>query len=292
MMCSANKKTLIIICLLPFPAISYSYELSSVYFDPNYWKNFDWVNAEQSALWKLPDFKAESTSEISNVILYRKSQSFSFDSQGFKADINKLNKADYPFTTIISPQQVNNSSCELLYSKLVKVFGSSSEMMDNTFNFFGSHVEKNWQWDIGTTRVTISCGDNGENSSKFASIRYEHLDSMSKIEKPIHLNCSRRHRIFLDGHQSDWTNLKPLTISVFPYYKVITNADKYVITTINKFSDSLINFTLKNDSIESEYSISRIDGSLSGLGKSLKNSAMQSILEGSCEVRDPSARKF
>jgi hypothetical protein len=115
---------------------------------------------------------------------------------------------------------------------------------------------------------------------------------MSKIEKPIHLNCSRRHRIFLDGHQSDWTNLKPLTISVFPYYKVITNADKYVITTINKFSDSLINFTLKNDSIESEYSISRIDGSLSGLGKSLKNSAMQSILEGSCEVRDPSARKF
>lgn len=291
-MCSVSKKILIIFSLLSVPAFSYSNELASIYLDQNYWKNFDWANAEQSLLWKLPNYITEPTSEISNVILYRKSQSFSLDNQAFTADINKLNRADYPYTTTISPQQINNSSCELLNSKLVKVFGSSSEMMDNTFNFFGSHVEKNWQWDIGNTRVTLSCGDAGESTSKYTTIRYEHLDSISKMEKPIHLNCSRRHRIVIDGHQGDWTNLKPLTISVFPYYKVITNADKYVMTTINKFSDSLINFTLKNDLIESEYSISRIDGSLSGSGKSLKQSAMQSRVEGSCEVRDPDARKF
>lgn len=276
--------------LLVTPLTGFTKNTTLNYFDQKYWSGFDWVNAEKSPLWNEAGYKIEPQEFSTSPVLYKRVKIIDIEGQPFYSSLMKLNKGEYPFQSLISFQKTQNDSCKSMNQKLTKAFGASSEMLDNSRYYIKDigAFEYDWQWDVGNTRVTLSCHSRGKqpDMNQVVIVAYQHLDNDSRIEKPIHLTCSQRAR-FLN---SEWMEADPLGITVLPHKKIITNTDRLIISPITFLNDKLIKFTFKSDDLEMTFDINRVDGSLTGTEITASDNAVHT--EGKCEVIDPTKRKF
>lgn len=292
------KYLLFSVISIAFATPVFSQDLGKFYFQKNYWTKFNWDAAEESALWIDSGFAVRYRSTDVDGKTYQSNQKVIIDGKTYNASLIKytlkIDRADF---TEISLLDVLPGDCERTNKKLVKIFNSQSAPINNKYYQPGNGFvfdETAWQWDLGSTRATLFCKTIGYNKNKsdfeHVWIRFEAATDDSKQEPPVYLNCDRSYLSAQD--KNTWVTAQPLALTVIPAKKVVANAELVQIGSLDSISGSQIKFSFKNAKGGTvEYSISRIDGTLTGTATERDQSDVM-MLKGKCERRDPNAKKF
>lgn len=286
--------------LLIFPlmasSLAFGESLSSLYLNKAYWESFNWQKHNQSSVWNDPGFKPyRDSTDITNGKNYHHNQFLDIEGKPFHATLVRYtNKLSNENATILSPKDSSKGSCDKQLSTWNRSFGANNGLVDNTYYEIEGYglYEKSWQWDVGQTRITMTCLSLGKPDEDYVSITYEAIEPSNKIEQPIHLNCPRKYQMVNDGSNGEWITLQPLTFTVIPSKMVITDTSLIRAGEVESFTDSAIRFLLKTKDLELRFDVSRVDGTLTGSAIDKKSRLTDARFQGTCETRVPSARKF
>jgi hypothetical protein len=282
---------------LSFLAVSVNAQnLSQKYLDKELWANFDWRNADKTSLWVDDKFQPNKSDITEDGQRFHHYQSIDIDGRSYNVSLvsntRKIENSEY---TTLSLKDVKEGDCETVKNRWSQVFGGDSGMINNSYYLITKGyplIEMAYQWEAGKTRITLECGNISANDGlRYISFKYEFAEFENKMRALIHLTCSRKYSI--SGSQNgQWANAQSLAITVIPAKKVITDSDLIRLGDLKAISDSYIDFSISANNLNLNYQISRIDGTLTGSALDKKTGVSQARIEGSCETRVPSARKF
>lgn len=274
-----NKR--ILAAALCLAATSASAQVPPNILTPDYWRNFDWANVENSKVWNLPGFVDESEPNIGffskkmEVIIDKtdyRLNTMKIDSQGSKGRSISLNLISFPST-----------QCENYTQQYAAKFGGGFEKVDNTTIFakdLAMYSQKSMK-NVGNTLISISCnrpGNQGEDNGEYTSFAIA-FSEQRPIKKPIALQCTRKIRFLSDGSS------QPLPAFSFIFRedsKMVLGLDRVMIANTENQSPMEVSFKVRNKNLETLYTVNRSNGTLSGVvedeGKFVAN------VEGACQL--------
>lgn len=270
--------------------------LSQMYLDKGVWVNFDWKNADKTLLWTDDGFQPYLSKVTDDGQKFHHNQTIDIKGRGYNVSlVSNTNRLEYSDYTTLSLKEVKAGDCESLEREWTQVFGNHFGLVNSSYYLMTKSyglLEKAYQWDVGKTRITLECGSVGsEGGLEYISFKYESANLDSKMEKPFHLSCSRKYLI-LGSKDGEWSNAQPLVITVIPAKKAITDPELVFLGELKVISDSYIEFSIDANNLSLSFQISRIDGTLTGSALDKKTGLRQAKVEGTCEARVPSTRKF
>lgn len=285
------KETLaaIITLLLMIPAQSTA-AVSSPFFGSAFWKNFDWNNVEQSALYVDPDFLIKNIESEQKKVVYEKFKDVKIGSREFvQSVLRHKNKADER-TFNFSLKGSKESLCNVIKDDLEKGFGKKYIFVDNSFDGAIQMRSNSWQWKVGSTLVSLSCDSIGKDD-KFASvdISFSPNNVGNEIQTPFSLSCSRNISYIVDGASK---KLKAMQFIVLPEKRVWLTLDRMFMGKVTEVSSSEISFPLDADGLIVELTINRYNGNLTGSVESAASGNLIANIQGDCTKIEKETRAF
>lgn len=279
-----------------------SQDLGKLFFQKNFWLTMNWGEAKASELWLDAGIK-ESNATENGELLIRHRQKLIIDGKTYMASLverkNKISNPDFAKLSLLNskepPGKLSADECDKARINLDTILASKSTFIDNKYRpNFGPDFylgNKAWQWEVGPTRITLECvflGSDKEYAS--VDVKFEPASDDSKIAQPIFLSCQMESS---SAGKDKWMPHPPEIFKVIPKEKAVTNADLYLLADLTSISETQLEITFTGKNRSSKYSISRIDGSLTGNASAqVEQVTYYFNLKGQCEPWKPSDRKF
>lgn len=273
-----------------------SVDISKAFLDRSFWTDFDWNSAKVSDIWAEPgfgnvDMKAAPDKQGRR---NQRRRELTIDGITYIATLGEHSRSTKPDFASLEFKDRRTGDCERMFKVLDKRFSSEAGPFDN--KWFASPgvigVDRtDWQWEAGTTRVSLQCVKVPGNNVDLATAQFEGAIDASKIEGPINLLCDYDTMEAADtAHQ--WMKAQPFVLTAIPMYKIVTDADRVSIGQLDSMSGTTLGITIFGKDRTTSLSVSRLDGTLVGMVTSSDSKTKIAALQGSCERHDPSDRKF
>jgi len=198
--------------------------------------------------------------------------------------IHLLLQTGEPYTT--------EQSCVALADLFIKNFGKKYEMTEYTSGVNGIQAlrsgKKYHEWTFGNTNIQVKCTE-VTRDMYFVSAIYSPNTPENRVQKPIKLDCERSFQLV--GSNETKSNT-PMNITILQDEMNVLNADGNLIGKVEQLTNSYIKIALGGEEGKLVYSISRVDGSLSGNLTRTSSNEITANFSGSCKKRVNDIRKF
>lgn len=279
----------------------YAANLADLYLSKSFWQNVQWGEVSGSQLWKASgwrDYEGEQNASTT----FEKTQPLNFSGFKFTANLARLNDPLLDFPHFATFTGETTQGCQTIIKRVSEAFGKPSELDasmavplgNNDFHFL---VAKNYQWNLGSTRIQGMCfgnaseigGNRREDETPFWSLRFGHQSQTRKIEPKILLSCTQT--INFDGDDKP-RPVRDLIVWIDVFSSRASFANHVVYSDKGTFqaTESEIRFSATNKDLRTDHVINRLSGSLNSILN--KNGKRMGRITGTCEKSDVLTRKF
>lgn len=267
-----------------------------------YWKTMDWEKAEQSNIWRLNGWVPYEGEQDAGRT-FTKKRIVNIDGQTLGALLIVEGTSTRRDMLSVSSGELSSIDCQQLGDWLTRKFGPPKRMVDGGYKFdlgtAGNVVEsidRMSQWDIGSTRTTLTClgiktaaaEELGEKNKILSALVFGSKASEREIKPLFGLRCTQR--IEYVGIVRPSENLADILLIIDENRKRVLTADKVPSPGKHQITDHKIVVKIEKDDRTIDYSIDRRTGAFKTEVRYLNGSGAN--VTGNCEKNEPEYRKF
>jgi hypothetical protein len=247
--------------------------------DADYWQTLDWSNAPSTTVWLDRNWvnylgrqdKGEHRDWI---------QAFPTGGTEWQATLSRRSDttvSPYELTIYTPAEDSDTDQCNKMFHWAVKRFGSPHIAVDGSYSLpaAGStlerrNIDRHYQWDLGTTRITQECmgqlaiNSDGTPQNVYAesSLRFTQKEASSELPPLVAAKCSRVLR--LTSSSDIPLKMSDIAFIIDENTSSIRRPDLVPIHVGNvQVSRDMVSFTLTLDKSNNDYQIDRGNGQLS-----------------------------
>ncbi len=276
-------------------------QAEKLFLDKKHWMNFDWVKVEESAIFQDKGFEPPATRGAGDdpKHVFEKYKKVDLWGHSFMASVAKHplrfeNDREFNLSLlgVLDDHKKVGDPCTDTRLKLEQIFGKPVGPYDYSVELVpGAGIgEINWEWGLGKSLLRLQCGQLPDGSLSEVFLRFTANDDYFKTSEPLYLSCERNIKYAESAQPSK--RLSSIQLIVLLSSQRVLNTDRYVIGSVTEHSKSFIKIKMDRENIVMEYTLNRIDGSLTGTATKPANREIYGNFSGSCVKFDPSARKF
>ncbi len=278
-------------------SITHAANIEKLFLDKAYWTKFNWDKIESSEIFLDEKTESREPPDVPQKLVVEKSKDLEIDGMSFREAIQRntlltknnrkihlLLRTGEPYTT--------EQSCVALADLYIKNFGKKYEHTEYTSGVNGIQAlrsgKKYHEWTFGNTNIQVKCTE-VTRDMYFVSAIYSPNTPENRVQKPIKLDCERNFQLV--GSNETKSNT-PMNITILQDEMNVLNADGNLIGKVEQLTNSYIKIVLGGEEAKLVYSISRVDGSLSGNLTRNSSNEITANFSGSCKKRVNEIRKF
>jgi hypothetical protein len=247
--------------------------------DSHFWQTLDWSQAQDSPVWQDRDW-VSYVGKQSDAETREKIQDFRLNGAEWQATLSQTpHKLATPFQlTIYTPaENTQQDQCDALYHWAINHFGPPHISEDGSYRLPASgqspehrYIDRRYQWDLGTTRVTQECTGqltitNGVADSAHlyaaSSMRFTQKEASPSLHPLILAKCTRALR--LTDSRDIPLKMSDITFVIDENTGSIRRPDLVPIRVRNVLvSSDQVQFSLALDKSNNDYQIERPSGIL------------------------------
>jgi hypothetical protein len=275
-------------------------DLSTYYFNSDFWGQFDWSAPMASSLGKLPDWTPYSGAQDGRVTFQLQRQ---------------VTATGYQLTSALAPQSPGDidpgmidltgeftpSVCAKLITAMTTAFGTPAKSDDTSFTRTATATDQgaqavDYQWDINKTRISAACS--GAVTRMHGEVRhtgdvvflatFTYTPNTEKLDPAFLIDCTRTQT----APAAPWPKgMDDLMVWIVPRKALVLDEQLFAIAEPGAFDirGSVIQFTLKDGAAETGYLIDRVSGVLAA---ATGQGATAATISGVCTKLDPTQLKF
>ncbi len=199
--------------------------------------------------------------------------------------------------------EIGYEDCSKVAASIGKELGVAVESDETTRMYFSENnfielSNKEWQWTVGSTRITADCGGmksfGGKDSSSnavpfsFLSVNYESVKTRSKLEPPFLLRCNQEIE-FMQGRTKQASSDLVFWVSLSrPLFRT-TGLSVIGDPKSHMLDDFRFSFKIKRKSFSTTYRVDRVTGELSA--DVMEGDKKVATVRGNCQ-KESSQKKF
>jgi hypothetical protein len=263
-----------------------------------YWQAMAWEKAEQSKIWKMSGWSPFEGKQKTGRT-FTKERPVEIDRKSLHAYLIVEESLQRQNMLSINSIDLSADECEQISSWLARQFGQPKIVADGSYKFdlvaqgnWVESVDKSSQWDIGSTRVTYSCGGlktkSGEKNKLAVVLTFGSKASERELKPFFGLRCTQRIEFIANARAPE--NLDDIVLVIDENRKRVRSANKVPFPGEHRISEDAIEFKMRKDDHTVEYFIDRRTGAFKGKLRYLKGGGAD--VSGRCEKSDPGERKF
>ena len=208
----------------------------------------------------------------------------------------------YNYITMIA-SDLRLGDCDAVVKWASDRFGSASIAIDGTYkslDFGGEHwmkfVLKETEWNIGPTRINVSCigtyGPNDEKGGLSSLVLISHISNTKQLKPYVAIQCTRKMR-FLYGPDRPIQETDDIVFVIDENYNYIRNAHNVPIGQSVSIRDDSIEFSTtpgKEKDVIIEHKIDRVLGTYKAVLKDAVKARAE--VSGKCDRADVGKPRF
>jgi len=277
--------------------LAHSANIEKLLLDKNYWTKFNWDKIESSEVFLDEKIESREAPDVPKKLVVDKSRDLEIEGMSFREAIQRntlLTKNNRKIHLLLQTGEpyTTEQSCVALADLFIKNFGKKYELTEYTSGVNGIQAlrsgKKYHEWTFGNTNIQVKCTE-VTRDMYFVSAIYSPNTPENRVQKPIKLDCERSFQLV--GSNETKSNT-PMNITILQDEMNVLNADGNLIGKVEQLTNSYIKIALGGEEGKLVYSISRVDGSLSGNLTRTSSNEITANFSGSCKKRVNDIRKF
>ena len=267
-----------------------------------YWKAMAWEKAEQSKIWKMSGWSPyEGKQRIGRT--FTKERPAEIDGKNLRARLIVEEAPRQQNILSITSIDLSADECEQISSWLATKFGQPKIVADGSYKYdlvaegnWVESVDKQSQWDIGSTRTTFACvglktaaaEKLGEKNKLAVVLTFGSKASERELKPLFGLRCTQRIEFIATARAPE--NLDDIVLVIDENRKRVRSANRTPFPGEHRITEDAVEFKVKKEDHTVEYFIDRHTGAFKGKLRYLKGGGAD--MSGRCEKSDPGERKF
>jgi hypothetical protein len=277
--------------------IAHAANIEKLFLDKSYWTKFNWDKIESSEIFLDEKTESREPPEVPKKLVYEKFRDLEIEGITFRESFERntlLTKNNRKIHLLLKTSEpiTTEQSCVSVADLYIKNFGRKYELTEYTSGVNGIQAlrsgKKYHEWIFGNTNIQVKCTE-VTRDMYFVSAIYSPNTPENRVQKPIKLDCERSFQLV--GSNETKSNT-PMNITILQDEMNVLNADGNLIGKVEQLTNSYIKIVLGGEEAKLVYSISRLDGSLSGNLTRTSSNEITANFGGSCKKRVNEIRKF
>ena len=270
-----------------------------------YWQAMNWEKAEQSKIWTMDGWRPFEGKQDSDKT-FTKERSIEIDGKQLKASliVHHIPNRRNVLSISITSMELLANECNEIRNWLDNKYGQAKLIVDASYKFdlevkgnTVEQVDKNSQWDLGSTRVTLLCfgftypraEERGEEKNTILVILAFGSKETERSLKPLFaLRCTQQLKFV--GLPGPPNTLDDVVFVIDENKKRVLYPNKSPLSGEHRLTEDAIEVKMKNGENAVEYFIDRITGAFKGRSRYPNGTGVD--VSGRCDKAEVGERKF